>query len=88
MGGGVHDSGVPKGRPWVGSFRGRPQGRSRRLGELGGLVSRGRMADAYEADDRLLRRVVAIEALAPAFDRVRGLVERSPRGARVAAHFG
>jgi len=45
------------------------------------------MADAYEAHDRLHRRVVAIEALAPAVDRVQGLVERFPCGARAAAHL-
>jgi hypothetical protein len=83
--GGVDDSWVAKAIPWVRSVRGRPHGRSRRLGELGELVSRGRMADAYEAHDRLHRRVVAIEALAPAVDRVQGFVRRFPCGARAAA---
>jgi serine/threonine-protein kinase len=45
------------------------------------------MADVYEAHDRLLGRIVAIKLLAPAFDRVRGLVERFRRGARTAAHL-
>lgn len=87
MRGGVQDSGASKASPRVESFGGRPHGRSRRLGELGELVSRGRMADVYEAHDRLLERIVASEVLAPAFDRVRGFVERFPRGARAAAHL-
>jgi hypothetical protein len=44
------------------------------------------MADAFEAYDRLCGRIVAIEALAPAFDRVRGFLARCRRGAHVAAH--
>jgi hypothetical protein len=68
--GGVHNSRAPKAIPWVESFGGRPYGRSRRLNELGELVSRGRIADVYEAHDRLLGRIVAIQVLAPAFDRV------------------
>jgi hypothetical protein len=55
-------------------FGGRFHGRSRRLGELGELVSRGRMADAH---DRLLG-IVAIKFLA--FDRDGGFVERFRRG--------
>jgi serine/threonine protein kinase len=45
------------------------------------------MADVYEAHDRLLGRIVAIKFVAPAFDRVRGLVERFRRGAHAAAHL-
>ena len=73
--------------PGVQSFGGRPHGRSRRLCEFRELVSRGRIADVFEAHDRLLGRIVAIKLLAPAFDRVRGLVERFRRGARTAAHL-
>jgi hypothetical protein len=53
----------------------------------GELVSRGRVADAYEAHDRLFVHFVAISVLASAFNRVRGLVVRFRRGARAAAHF-
>jgi hypothetical protein len=45
------------------------------------------MADAYETHDRLLVRLVAINVLASAFNRVRGLVVRFRRGARAAAHL-
>jgi hypothetical protein len=53
----------------------------------GELVSRGRMADVYEAHDRLLVHLVAINVLASALNRVRGLVVRFRGGAYVAAHF-
>jgi hypothetical protein len=53
----------------------------------GELVSRGSMADVYKAHDRLLVRLVAINVLASAFNRVRGLVVRFRRGACAAAHF-
>jgi serine/threonine protein kinase len=53
----------------------------------GNWSPRGRMADVYEAHDRLLGRIVAIKVLASAFDRYRGFVEWFRRGARWAAHF-
>jgi hypothetical protein len=78
---------VPKAVPRVRSFGGRFHGRSRRFGELGELVSRGRIADVYEAHDRLLGRIVAIKLPAPAFACVRGLSEEFRRRARAAAHL-
>jgi serine/threonine protein kinase len=53
----------------------------------GELVSRGRMADVYEAHGRLVGRSVAIEVFAPAFGRDGGFVERFRRTARAAAHL-
>jgi eukaryotic-like serine/threonine-protein kinase len=53
----------------------------------GNWSPRGRMVDVYEAHDRLLGRLVAIEVFAPAFDRDRVLVERFRRPARWAAHL-
>jgi hypothetical protein len=53
----------------------------------GSWSARVRMADVYEAHDRLVGRIVAIKVLAPAFDRDRGFVERFRRGDRAAAHL-
>jgi len=71
----------------VQSFGGRLHGRTRRLGELGELGSRRRMADMYEAHDPLLGRIGAIRVLAPAFHRGRSFVERFSRRPRVAGHL-
>jgi hypothetical protein len=54
---------------------------------LGELVSRGRMADVYDAHDGLLGRIVAIKVLASAFDRDGGLRRAVPPRARAAAHL-
>src|SRR5687768_9029989 len=81
------DPRVAKARPRVESFGGRPHGRSRRLGELGNPVSRGTMADVYDAYDRLLGRIVAIKVLASAFDRDGGRRRAVPPRARAAAHL-
>jgi hypothetical protein len=70
----------------VESVGGRPHGRSTAR-DSGDLVSRGRLADVYEARDRLVGRTVAIKVLAPAFERDRGFRRAVPPRDRAAARL-
>jgi eukaryotic-like serine/threonine-protein kinase len=56
--------------------------------ELGPLLGVGGMASVYQANDRVLERMVAVKVLGPPYDQDSALVERFRHEARAAAGLG